>query len=123
VFVESNGTWSQQAELTASDGANNNYFGFSVAVSGSTVAVGAPGYPAVGSNVAQGAAYVFAESGGTWSQQAELTASDGAAYDQLGSSVAVTVARSWLGHLATISVKEWRTCSSKAEERGVNRRS
>jgi nucleoside-specific outer membrane channel protein Tsx len=90
VFVESNGTWSQQAELTASDGANNNYFGFSVAVSGSTVAVGAPGYPAVGSNVAQGAAYVFAESGGTWSQQAELTASDGAAYDQLGSSVAVS---------------------------------
>jgi nucleoside-specific outer membrane channel protein Tsx len=90
VFGESGGTWSQQAELTASDGANNNYFGFSVALSGSTVVVGATGHPAVGSNVAQGAAYVFVESGGTWSQQAELTASDGAAYDQLGSSVALS---------------------------------
>jgi nucleoside-specific outer membrane channel protein Tsx len=90
VFGESGGTWSQQAELTASDGAAYNYFGSSIAVSGSMIVVGANGYPAVGSNVAQGAAYVFVESGGTWSQQAELTASDGAAYDQLGSSVALS---------------------------------
>jgi len=90
VFVESGGTWSQQAELTASDGGSNNYFGFSVALSGSTITVGATGHSATGSNVAQGAAYVFVESGGTWTQQAELTASDGMAYDQLGSSVAVS---------------------------------
>ena len=90
VFTQSGTNWSQQAELTASDGAAYNYFGSSIGVSGSTVVVGAHGYPAVGSNVAQGAAYVFVESGGTWTQQAELTASDGAAYDQLGSSVAVS---------------------------------
>jgi hypothetical protein len=90
VFTQSGTSWSQQAELTASDGANNNYFGFSIALSGSTLVVGATGYPAVGSNVAQGAAYVFVESGGTWSQQAELTASDGAAYDELGYSVALS---------------------------------
>jgi len=90
VFVESGGTWSEQAELTASDGGSNNYFGFSVALSGSTIMVGAPGHPTTGSNVAQGAAYVFVQSGSTWVQQAELTASDGMAYDQLGSSVAVS---------------------------------
>jgi hypothetical protein len=40
--------------------------------------------------VVLGAAYVFVESGGTWSQQAELTAPDGAAYDFFGGSVAVS---------------------------------
>ncbi len=74
-------------ELTASDGGGS--FGNSVAVSGNTVAVGAPVH-GVGSNVQQGAAYVFVNSGGTWSQQSELTASDGAAFDLLGTSVGVS---------------------------------
>jgi hypothetical protein len=77
-------TWSQQAELTASDAAANDHFGSSVAVSGSTAVVGAPG-----KNSNTGAAYVFYPSGSTWSQQAELTASDGAANDHFGVSVAV----------------------------------
>ena len=88
VFVLSGGTWSQQQELTASDGAASAYFGISVSLSadGSTALIGA--YAAnVGVNTAQGAAYVFVLSGGTWSQQQELTASDGAAYDQFGISV------------------------------------
>jgi hypothetical protein len=87
VFAESGGTWSQQAELTSSDGAAGDDFGYSVAVSGSTVVAGAYEH-AVGSNPDQGAAYVFVESGGTWDQQAELTASDGAAGDFFGFSVA-----------------------------------
>ena len=88
VFAESGGTWSQQQELTASDGAPDDWFGNSVAVDGSTVVVGAP-HHMVGSNANQGAAYVFMQSGTTWSQQAELTASDGAARDNFGISVAV----------------------------------
>jgi FG-GAP repeat/Abnormal spindle-like microcephaly-assoc'd, ASPM-SPD-2-Hydin len=88
VFVQSGTTWSQQAELTASDGAAKDQFGNSVAVDGSTAVVGAPNHT-VGSNANQGAAYVFVQSGTTWSQQAELTASDGAAKDQFGNSVAV----------------------------------
>ena len=88
VFAESAGTWSQQQELTASDGAPDDWFGNSVAVDGSTVVVGAP-HHMVGSNANQGAAYVFMQSGTTWSQQAELTASDGAARDNFGISVAV----------------------------------
>jgi hypothetical protein len=88
VFAQSGTTWSQQAELTASDGAGGDYFSWSgVALDGSTAVVGAP-FHTVGSNGWQGAAYVFAESGGTWSQQAELTASDGAANDLFGFSVA-----------------------------------
>ena len=41
VFTRSNGIWSQQAELTASDGASGDSFGLSVALSGSILLVGA----------------------------------------------------------------------------------
>jgi hypothetical protein len=85
VFVGSGGSWSQQAELTASDGLPRDLFGHSVAISGSTVEVGAPD-----ANTDTGAAYVFVASGSTWSQQAELTASDGAEGDYFGSSVAIS---------------------------------
>jgi hypothetical protein len=84
VFVPSGTSWSQQAKLTASNGASGDNFGFSVAVSGSTAVLGA-----VGDNSGRGAAYVFARSGTTWSQQAELTASDGASGDVFGVSVAI----------------------------------
>jgi hypothetical protein len=84
VFTRSGTTWSQQAELTASDGAASGFFGYSVALSGSTAVVGA-----VGSN-RTGAAYVFLRSGSTWSQQAKLTASGGIAGDEFGYSVALS---------------------------------
>jgi hypothetical protein len=95
VFVQDGTTWSQQAELTASDGSGGDEFGDSVAVDGSTALVGAASHK-VGSNK-QGAAYVFVESGGTWSQQVELTASDGAANDWFGYSVAVSGAMMVVG--------------------------
>src|ERR1019366_7723998 len=50
-------------------------------------------YKAVGSNSGQGAAYVFTNSGGSWSQQQELTASNGAAQDQFGTSLVLSVNR------------------------------
>jgi MYXO-CTERM domain-containing protein len=85
VFERSGATWAQQAELTPGDGAVNTAFGFSVSVSGGTVIVGAHG-----DNAHAGAAYVFEQSGTTWAQQAELTASDGAAGDDFGGSVSVS---------------------------------
>jgi FG-GAP repeat protein/centrosomal CEP192-like protein len=90
VFAGSGGTWSQQAELTASDGEAGDFFGQSVAVGGSTAVMGAPCHPRNGFAFCQGgpgAAYVFVESGGTWSQQAELAPSDGALGDEFGISV------------------------------------
>ena len=91
VFVISGGTWSQQQKLTASDGAAGDYFGCSVSLSGdgNTALIGANA-ATVGANTYQGAAYVFVISGGTWSQQQKLTASDGAAYDQFGCSVSLS---------------------------------
>ena len=88
VFTQSGGNWSQAAKLTSSDGAANDYFGNSVALSGSTAVVGAR-YKTLGGNIDQGAAYVFDESGGSWSQTAELTAGDGGQFDNFGWSVAL----------------------------------
>ncbi|MGH9498795.1 MAG: IPT/TIG domain-containing protein [Terriglobales bacterium] len=84
--------WVQTAELTASDGAAGDQFGWSVSASGNTVVVGAP-FHAVGLNLSQGAAYVFVEPPSGWTsmkQTAELVASDGAALSFFGSSVAIS---------------------------------
>ena len=89
VFVRSGTSWSQQAQLTAADGAANDRFGWPVVISGDTVVVGAP-FHDVGANADQGAAYVFVRSGATWSQQRQLTAVDGAADDVFGLSVAIS---------------------------------
>ena len=91
VFTNSGGSWSQQQELTASDGAVQDLFGWSVALSsdGNTALVGAYLHT-VNGNSQQGAAYVFTNSGGSWGQQQELAASDGAAADRFGSSVALS---------------------------------
>ena len=93
VFARSGGVWSQQAKLTASDGAKGDEFGGSVALNaaGDTAIVGAC-LDDVGANRDQGSAYVFAPSAGNWIQQAKLTASDGAAYDYFGVSVALNAA-------------------------------
>lgn len=64
-------------------------FGHSVSLAGNAALVGAPSHQ-VGANTSQGAAYVFTGSGGTWSQQADLTAADGAPRDQFGFSVSLS---------------------------------
>ena len=81
--------WSQQAGLLAVGGARGDEFGASVAISGDTIVAGA-GKDDVGASLNQGSAYVFSRSGTTWSQQQHLTASDGAADDRFGCSVAIS---------------------------------
>ena len=89
VFVRSGAIWTQQAELTASDGSAFDYFGGSAALDGDTAIIGMA-YPNSGGSPPPGNAYVFVRSGTTWTQQAELTASDGVAGDLFGSTVAVS---------------------------------
>ena len=89
VFVESGTAWTQRQELTASDGAAGDWFGGSVSLSGNTALIGAWA-KTVDSQAQQGAAYVFTQGSGVWSQQRELTASDAAAGDSFGSSVSLT---------------------------------
>ncbi len=88
VFVRSAGAWSEQQKLTASDGIAGDQFGGRVAIDGDSIVVGARSHDA-GANVDQGSAYVFVRSAGVWSEQQKLTASDGAAFEEFGSSVAI----------------------------------
>lgn len=88
VFVKANGLWVEMQKLTADDGAAFDNYGLSVALQGTTIIVGSP-RATVGGNGAQGAAYVYTMSNGVWSLSQKLTASDGAANDSFGESVAL----------------------------------
>ncbi len=83
----------QIAKLTASDADQNDELGYSVAVSGDTVVVGAPfANTNAGATVDAGAAYVFVMGAAGWAsmtETAKLTASDGAASDFFGFAVAM----------------------------------
>jgi hypothetical protein len=82
VFVRSGNTWTEQAKLTAGDGAAGDFFGWSVSLEGDTALVGAFSDDDSGDD--SGSVYMFLRSGTTWTEQAKLTASDGAAGDQFG---------------------------------------
>ncbi len=101
IFLRNGTTWSQQAYLKASDnGGADDWFGFSIAISGETVLVGAirEASNATGVNGNQtdnsasqaGAVYVFVRNGTTWTQQAYLKASNTGANDTFGKSVAIS---------------------------------
>lgn len=96
VFGESGGVWSQQQKLIASDGAAGARFGLSVALEGDSALIGS--YTAtVGGNPQQGAAYVFSQSGGTWTETDKLVASDGASGDHFGNAVALSATTAMVG--------------------------
>ena len=75
---------STENKITASDGANDDTFGSSVAVGNGRIVVGAHYDDDGGSD--SGSAYIFDLDG---TQLAKITASDGAAGDNFGTSVAV----------------------------------
>ncbi|MEM7052945.1 MAG: integrin [Pseudomonadota bacterium] len=100
VFVRNGaGEWSQQAYLKASNTESEDQFGFSVAISGDTIVVGAPREDSdantvngdQGDNMAtsSGAAYVFVRNAGIWTQQAYLKASNSDALDGFGQTLAI----------------------------------
>jgi hypothetical protein len=86
VFVRSGGVWTQQQKLTAT--ATGGEYAYSVSVSGDTAVVGAHYDGSAGSY--SGAAYVYVRSGGVWTEQQKLTASDAAAGDRFGGWVSVS---------------------------------
>ena len=81
--------------ITASDGASEDYFGWSVAVGSGRVVVGAFGND-IGSNNNQGSAYIFDLDG---NEVGIITASDGGFNDWFGYSVAVGSGRIVVGSI------------------------
>jgi len=89
IFTRSGITWTEQKRLVASDGAQQEYFGTAVSISGNgqTAIVGAyaddttPGERA-------GSAYIF--TGLNWAEEQQITASDKEALDQFGKDVSIS---------------------------------
>ena len=88
VFRRSNGVWEEEQRLTAIDSGPGDTLVCSVAIRGDTLVVGARPYDQPPGKVS-GSAYVFQRSGGTWTRQQKLTASDAQGRDEFGSSVAI----------------------------------
>lgn len=70
VFTRTGAGWGPGVRVTRTNAAPSDLFGWSVAIEGDTLVVGAPSAPSGGAGVG---ASVFTRSGGTWSQQAQLT--------------------------------------------------
>ena len=94
------GVWSQQAYIKASNTDSDDVFGQSVAVSGDTLVVGAPGEASRATGIDgnengnqdpfAGAAYVFVrDASDVWTQQAYIKASNGDAGDEFGTSMSL----------------------------------
>jgi hypothetical protein len=100
VFAFDGSSWIHESILLASNAESNDWFGLRVALSpdGQTLAVGAPfeDSAAIGVNGDQnnnlapdsGAVYLFTRSGGTWTQQAYVKASNTEADDWFGTALA-----------------------------------
>jgi hypothetical protein len=88
IYFRDGSSWTEQAKLVASDGADNDYFGYTVSISGDYAIVGAP-YDDI-NGVNSGSAYIFYRSGTSWTEQVKLMASDGAAWDEFGWSVGIS---------------------------------
>jgi YD repeat-containing protein len=88
VFRREGENWVQlQPKLIGDDTSRNDNFGWSVAISGDILVIGAQ---YAGQDLWYGAGYVFMLVNGTWTQVMRLSAADGAAYDEFGFSVAVS---------------------------------
>ena len=85
VYSGSADHWTQVAELKGADVVSGDFFGYSVAISGTTAVVSAPGYAKNAGRV-----YVFTKTTAGWKQVAEMKGSDTSASDYLGDSVAIS---------------------------------
>ncbi|MEP2937050.1 MAG: hypothetical protein ABJM06_01580 [Gilvibacter sp.] len=102
IFINTAGTWSQQAYLKASNTGTGDFFGRSIGLSGdgNTLVVGAHledsnatgigGSQTDNSAANSGAVYIFDRSGTTWSQTAYVKASNTEAGDRFGQSVDIS---------------------------------
>ena len=87
IFERSGTLWLQRTKLVADDAKAGDLFGNTVAISGETVVVGAPGADDAGPE--SGAAYVFTYLGDEWVQRAKLIGDDTSMFDHFGTAVAV----------------------------------
>jgi len=89
IFTRSGTTWTEQAVIQASDLDSGDAFGWSVAIYGDTVVVGAPSKDDA-PHTSNGVVYIFTREGTTWTQQARILASNKGSSDRFGESVGIS---------------------------------
>jgi len=99
VYTRQGTNWIPQADLQAGNPGLGDKFGYSVAISGDLIVVGAPGEDSATTQINgdansnsysnAGAAYVFARTGTNWIQEAYLKPANTGAGDEFGGSVAI----------------------------------
>ncbi|HEX5124238.1 MAG TPA: hypothetical protein VFV97_13410 [Rhodanobacteraceae bacterium] len=91
VFTQTGGVWTQGQEFMADDGVPGDQatFGTAIMIDGDTAVIGALG-ATVNGHANQGAAYVFTETGGIWTQVAKLVADDSSANNYFGQAAAIS---------------------------------
>jgi hypothetical protein len=91
VFTRNDTLWTEAIRLQASDAAAGDLFGVCAAISndGNTLAVSAH-YDDNSGGEDAGSVYIFTRAGGRWSERARIQASDAAAGDHFGTSLAFT---------------------------------
>ncbi len=83
------GVWTLEAKLVPSDGATNDFFGYSLCLFNNQIIASSP-YDDIASAADRGSAYIFQLSGtSTWTQEAKIVGSDGVASDFFGAAVAL----------------------------------
>ena len=92
IFQYVDADWVQREKLLASDGAENDLFGHSVAIDGSTALIGA-----FRDNGLTGAAYAYEIINDGWTQVAKLAAEGGVPSEQFGISVALSQDKAIVG--------------------------
>src|SRR5210317_1231434 len=90
IFSRSGSTWTFQSKITAPDRAPNDWFGFSVSISGDGSYAIAGAYQDDGVGPNSGSAYIFSRSGTSWTFQSKITGPDEVADDRFGRSVSIS---------------------------------
>ena len=85
VYARNGANWAFHSKLVASDREDSDFFGWSVALDGTTLVVGA--FLDSANFDSEGSAYVFTLSGNTWTQQAKLAPSSSNDVARFGSAV------------------------------------
>lgn len=86
--------WVEQQKIVPTDRGIGDHFGYSVSIDGNYIAVGCPqnDFDGLGDNMKDnaGAAYIFKQTNGIWTQQQKIVASDRIEFDEFGTAVSIT---------------------------------
>jgi hypothetical protein len=96
IFQYNGSSWVFMQKITDPTGADGDFFGYSVSISGTSAMVGSP-QDDIGANANQGSACIFQFNGTSWVFEAKVSETAGSAGDRFGESVAIASNRAIVG--------------------------